>query len=384
MKRRYRTGGITWLGPEKAKLRIWTRPDPETGNRRQVSKIVHGDNHEVEMELLRLRLEHATPSVDGSDVTLDALIEVHLATPKRNGEERSASSRYRDRSRFRLHLRPVFGGRLADSITPQELTLHYDRLIRKRLKPNSVRLVHAMIHAAYRSGLERGLVTANPASLAHCPSNRAAAPSAPTVETVKAHHVLLAESDPELALMVRLTAGLGLRRSELVALKWNHLDFDEGTITITEGITDTPGVGRQTTATKTGRFGWAVMPVGEPLLDDLSRQHEVLEKAAANLGVEIPEDPYVFSPEPLSEVPWYSDSPTKRLKRHMEAHPDLPSLTLKDLRAFAATEVVTTGANLEAASAILRHESPQTTMKYYRAVREDRARSAALDLQQLL
>ena len=68
----------------------------------------------------------------------------------------------------------------------------------------------------------------------------------------------------------------------------------------------------------------------------------------------------------------------------MKAHPELFSFTLKDLRAFAATEVVSSGTNLEAASAILRHESPQTTMKYYRAVREDVARQAALDLQRRL
>ena len=382
-RRAHGRGGIDWLGPDKAKIRTRAAPDPLTGKRRQVSRIVYGTPSEVETALLQLRLLHSYGPIAQTDFTVDQMIEVHLATPKRDGTERASSARYKDRSRYRLHLQPRFGKQQAGAVTPQELTLHYDRLLQD-LKPNTVRLIHALIRAAYQSGMERGLVSSNPASLARCPSCKSSAPTAPTVETVRAHLDVLVESDPVMALMVRLAAGCGMRRSELIALRWSHFNFDTGTVAISEGITDTPGVGQQTTATKTGRFGWGVIPIGEQILDDLRQHHETLEKNAANLGVEVPTDAYLFSSGPLGEKPWHCDSPSKRLRKHMKANPELSSFTLKDLRAFAATEVVSSGANLEAASAILRHESPQTTMKYYRAVREDVARQAALDLQRRL
>ena len=384
MKRNYGTGGITWLEKGKAKIRIRTRPDPITGKCRQVSRTVYGNRDDAEIALLKLKLEYASEPVSKPDVTLEALVDLYLDSPKKNGEERSPYARHKERRRFERHVRPAFAGRQADSVSPQELTLFYDQLLKVPLSPATIKLVNALIGAAYERGLRRGLVSSNPTKLAERPSVTARKPTAPRIDTVLAHLDLLYEEDPELALLVLLASGLALRRSELLALRWEHVDLIDGSINICEGITNTPTVGQQTTGTKTGRLGWTIFQIGEHLMDELTKQHERLEKAAANLGVEIKPGSYVFSPAPLHQKAWYPDSVTKRVKRHMRAHPELPSFTLKDLRAFAATEVALSGAPRAMASAILRHQSIQTTEKYYVAVRDGQAREAALDLQRRL
>jgi len=382
-RRAHRLGSISRLGPDKAKIRTDAAPDPLTGKRRQVSRIVYGTPAEVETALLKLRLLHSYGPIAQTDFTVDQMIEVHLSTPKRDGTERASSARYRDRSRYHRHLQPIFGKRQAEAVTPQELTIHYDRLLQS-LKPNTVRLIHALIRSAYRSAIERGLLESNPATTARGPTVKAPAPVAPSTKTVEGHYRLLLESDPDMALVVRLGAGLGIRRAEILALRWSDINFEESLITITNGLTNTPGIGQEKTETKTGRFGWATFPLDQELVNDLRDHHTKLDKVAADLGVEPPADPYLFSSHPLGETAWHCDTPSKRLRRHVLANSELPSITLKDLRAFVSTEVFASGFGLPEASAVLRHESTQTTTKYYNALREDKARQASLSLQRIL
>jgi integrase len=107
---------------------------------------------------------------------------------------------------------------------------------------------------------------------------------------------------------------------------------------------------------------------------------ERLEKVAADLGEDVPSGAYVFSSDPLHRTPINPDTLTKRLRNHMDHHPEIPSFTLKDLRAFTATMLEATGADITTAQAVLRHASGHTTMRHYRAARMDRVRGATVEL----
>jgi integrase len=200
------------------------------------------------------------------------------------------------------------------------------------------------------------------------------------METVQQHLHILQEDNPETALVVRLAATIGLRRNEIAGLRWEHVDLDKGLVSITEGITVTPGVGASVTSTKTGLHGHGVLSIDEGLVTMLRDTRERLEKVAADLGEDVPSDAYVISSDPLHRTPINPDTLTKRLRNHMDRHPEIPSFTLKDLRAFTATMLEATGADITTAQAVLRHASSQTTMRHYRAARMDRVRGATVEL----
>jgi integrase len=279
-------------------------------------------------------------------------------------------------------VQPVFGARDADSIKPQELTMLYDSLLSKGLKPTSVRLVHALIRSAYSWGMKRGFVSSNPAKLAECPTARPEPPHAPSMETVQAHLEILQEQDPELALVVRVASTIALRRNEIAGLRWAHINLDAGLVSITEGVIVTPGQGASVTSTKTGQHGHGVLSADEGLVSMLRDAFERLEKVAADVGADVSPDAYVFSSDLIHGKPINPDTLTKRLRRHMDRHPELASFTLKDLRAFTATMLEATGAGITTAQAVLRHASGQTTMRHYRAARMDRVRGATVALGQ--
>ncbi len=372
-------GHVRQLGPGRYLVRISAGRDPVTGKRSQPSRTIHGSRRDAELALAELRVEHSHCLTPLSDITLNVLIDQFLSAPTRSGSPRGPGSRYREQCRYQRHVQPGMGHRVADGINSHELTRLYDALVARGLKATSVRLIHGLIRSAFTWGEKRGMVSSNPAKLAECPTARTEPPHAPSMETVKAHLEILQE-DPETALAVRLAATIGLRRNEIAGLRWEHVDLDKGLVSITEGITVTPGQGASVTSTKTGLHGHGVLSADEELVAILRDTSERLEKVAADLGEDVPSGAYVFSSGPLHEKPINPDTLTKRLRRHMDRHPEIPSFRLKDLRAFTATQLHAEGADVTTAQAVLRHQSPQTTLRHYRAAQMDLVRSATIDL----
>jgi len=372
-------GHVRQLGPGRYLVRISAGRNPVTGKRNQPSRTIHGSRRDAELALAELRVEHSHCLTPLSDITLNVLIDQFLSAPTRSGSPRGPGSRYREQCRYQRHVQPGMGHRVADGINSHELTRLYDALVARGLKATSVRLIHGLIRSAFTWGEKRGMVSSNPAKLAECPTARTEPPHAPSMETVKAHLETLQE-DPETALAVRLAATIGLRRNEIAGLRWEHVDLDKGLVSITEGITVTPGQGASVTSTKTGLHGHGVLSADEELVAILRDTSERLEKVAADLGEDVPSGAYVFSSDPLHRTPINPDTLTKRLRNHMGRHPEIPSFRLKDLRAFTATQLHADGADVTTAQAVLRHQSPQTTLKYYRAAQMDRVRGATIDL----
>ena len=373
-------GHVRQLGPGRYLVRISAGRDPVTGKRSQPSRTIHGSRRDAELALAELRVEHSHCLTPLSDITLNVLIDQFLSAPTRSGSPRGPGSRYREQCRYQRHVQPGMGHRVADGINSHELTRLYDALVARGLKATSVRLIHGLIRSAFTWGEKRGMVSSNPAKLAECPTARAEPPRSPTMEAVQAHLRILQEEDPEIALAVRLAATIGQRRNEIAGLRWAHVDLDAGLVSISEGIIRVPGEGLLVTATKTGHHGHAVLSADEELVAMLRDTRERLEKVAADLGADVPSGAYVFSSGPLHEKPINPDTLTKRLRRHMDRHPEIPSFTLKDLRAFTATMLEATGADITTAQAVLRHASGQTTMRHYRAAQMDRVRGATVDL----
>jgi integrase len=304
----------------------------------------------------------------------------YLAAHTRSGLERKPSSRYRERKRYELHLETSLGDRIADEVTPTELTLLYDRLSADGLAPGSIRRINSLLRAAYNWGNRRGLAAENPASLAETPAVIAAPPNAPSMATVCAHLVVLRDKDPLLALVVRLAATLGLRRSELVALRWRDIDLEAGAVRVAYGVTVTPGYGMRLADTKTGQLGPGVLWLDEEALEELRIEREKLDERMAKVSSLEFEEAFVLSFDPLGAAPANPDTLSGRLRKHCTRHPELPRLRLKDLRCFTATELVADGTDITTAQAVLRHGHSQTTRQYYIAANARRARTATIDL----
>ena len=107
----------------------------------------------------------------------------------------------------------------------------------KRIKPNSVIREHAIIHEALKYAYKIGLVNDNPAARVDRPRKNAYEHN--FLNGDKLECVFEAVRGTKFELPVLTAAFYGLRRGEVLGLKWDAVDFDNCTLTVKHTIVET-------------------------------------------------------------------------------------------------------------------------------------------------
>ena len=84
---------------------------------------------------------------------------------------------------------------------------------------------------------------------------------------------------------------------------------------------------------------------------------------ARALGVQVPEDAFAFSPDPVGREPWNPDTMTHRYRRYARRVGITSSL--KELRHYSATQLLAAGTDLNTVAGRLGHAEGSTTLKFY-------------------
>ncbi len=123
--------------------------------------------------------------------------------------------------------------KLAD-ITAKDIQNFYIKELR-RVSANTVIHYHAIIHKAMKYAVKLDLIATNPADKVERPKKGGFKGSFYDTEEMK----LLLETvkGTRLEIPVMLASFYGLRRSEVLGLKWDAVDFDKNTITIKHTVT---------------------------------------------------------------------------------------------------------------------------------------------------
>lgn len=249
----------------------------------------------------------------------------------------------------------------------------YTELLGSGLSPASVRTAHAVLHRALERAVKSGRVTRNVSDavdLPRLPHNEAGA-----LDAVQTRRVLdtLDEEPLEALFVVALT--VGLRRGELLALRWHDVDFDRGVIHV-RGTLAPDG----TIAEPKTRASRRTVPLG-PLSLVALRQHRVAQ-AAVRLRAQTWTDlDFVFTnagggPVALMTLQraWW---------RALQAA-GCPRLPFHATRHTAASLMVAAGVSPRVASERLGHATVAMTMDRYSHVSDALRSDAALAIDNVL
>ena len=170
------------------------------------------------------------------------------------------------------------------------------------------------------------------------------------------------EASPGWGLYLWLSAMLGARRGEVVALQWEDLDLDAGVIRLDENYVRTSG-GMLLKDTKSHQMRRVSI---DAATIELLRAHR-RESAArlALLGLELTDRTWVFSAVADMSRPRDPASLTRRYGR-LVARLGIDT-TLKELRHYSATELLTAGVDLRTVAGRLGHGDGTTTLRHYAA-----------------
>ena len=167
--------------------------------------------------------------------------------------------------------------------------------------------------------------------------------------------------------LVRVLIETGLRRGEMVGLKWEDIDKNRLLIHVRRNVTIDTSQKGETDPEKKIHVGETKGKEMRPVIitKDLCDMLFALKESQKNVygGTLLP-NTYVFCRSTNQYLPIYPTEPTKMLARFIKRH-NLPNISPHDLRHTRATRLFAAGLNAKEVAEQLGHKDPQTTMKYY-------------------
>ena len=233
----------------------------------------------------------------------------------------------------------------------------------KPLSASTVRQIHIAISAALSAAVRWDWIKTNPAAVAKKPRQAALEPDPPSAE--EAARILAAawEQDDTWGTFVWLTLVTGMRRAELLALRWDDFDLADGIVEVRRNYVWVRGRGVEG-PTKTHRM--RRISLDEATVEVIKAHLEQCAAAVRELGEAPTGRAFLFSHEPLYDRPYHPDAVTHRYTRMcarlgIDGH-------LHALRHYSASELLTAGVDLRTVAGRLGHAGGGvTTLRVYAA-----------------
>lgn len=299
-------------------------------------------------------------------------------------------------SAVRLHLVPALGTKRLDGLQVQHVKAFMDEFRRKclcctngldKIRPaerrccsvgrccqhypsaRQIQFVHAVLRNALQHAMREELVSRNVAKLVRIPSPRYKVGKGLSVDQVR--KILAAAAGHRLHALYVVAATMGLRRGELVGLRWSDLDLDEGTLRVQQTVQRVAGqLHVQDAKTEDSE---AVLPLPEvtwlTLLEHQERQQT--ERAAL---AEVWEDHDLVFPSERG-TPMEPTNLSRSFARLRETA-GLPGVRLHDLRHTVVSLLMELGVPPHVVQAIARHADVKITLKVYAHANLDAMRQA--------
>ena len=280
----------------------------------------------------------------------------------------------------RNHVLPALGALPLQRITPEDLDALYAELLQsgKRggngLSPKTVRYVHSIIRKALSDAMRKGSVIRNVADLAD-PPKLSASPKAQLRVWSPAEllHFLGRADGHRLHAAFFLSANTGMRRGEVLGVRWSDVDLDRARLSVQQAIVNVAyRLEISSVKTAAGRRTIDLDPRTIAVLRSWRKQ-QLEERMLAGLRPD-PTGLVFAQPDGSPIHPDYFSQSFDRLV----ARSGLPRIRLHDLRHTHATILLITGTPVKVVSERLGHTNPAFTQTVYQHVIPGMQADAAL------
>jgi integrase len=224
--------------------------DPVSSKRRWATATVKGSRKDAERELTRrLRTVDTGEHPEASKMTVANWLGLWLASTK---AEVSPKTHERYAEIVRCYLVPGLGQLPLQRLTPTDIQRAYTRFTRNP-SPRTRRHIHRILRSALARAVEQQALARNPAdALKRLPKVERKPPVTLTVE--QSQRLLSAIRHTTTYWPTMLALATGLRRGELLALRWRNVDLAAGVIRVVESLEQTKaGLRFKSTKSEKGR-----------------------------------------------------------------------------------------------------------------------------------
>jgi integrase len=337
-------------------------PGPD-GKRRQVKKRGFRLKGEAEDALDAFRAQLAAGHVPvPDDESVAAFAKSWIAALPSEGLEPGTVKHY---SEAIGRLLPMLGTISLQDLSGLDLDRAYAVLLAKGRAASTVRAAHVAASKMLAEALRIRKVGVNVAREARPPRARAArARTFPTWTWNELGEFLEATSDHAHAALWQVAALTGMRRGELVALRWENVDLEAGTITVCRSVgTGLDGVHDKEPKSDAGR---RTVELDGPIIDVLRRHRQIALERRVALGAEWSDHGLVFCQIAGAAInPGLLTNWWRELVRREAPGLGLPAIRLHDLRHSHCTQLLDAGVRPDVVTERLGHSSVAFTLQRY-------------------
>jgi integrase len=329
--------------------------DPQSGKRQQIYRDAKtkAEARQVLQKLMR-ELEDGS-HVEPHKLTVADYLRSYVAEHARH----TCSARVIESMGYMVerHLVPALGAHKLQGLRPMHLQHYYSEKIDSGLSPTTVRKHHNTIHVMLRHAVRMQLLAVNPSDAVTPP--RIVRKEMSFLDAEASAALLRKLEGGSLYLPVLLALGTGLRRGELLALRWSDIDLDAGTLIVARTLEEAFGTvnTKQPKTVKSRRR----VTLPEIVVDAL--RAEKTKQAEKTLAREpgSPESDVLL--RAASGDPW-KPSAFDRKWRRFRRNNAVP-VRFHDLRHSHASQLLAAGVHVKVVSERLGHASIAITLDTY-------------------
>ena len=351
--------------------------DPETG--KAIYKNVLGRSQAEVKEKLRQAIgeTRALDIAKAGKYTVGEWMEVWFQDYAKIKVRPSSHQTYQ--GYIQNHIRPNIGDISLEKLTSLDLQKFYKKLLAqgrvdrveakgqpKGLSAKTVRNIHQILSSALKLAQEQRLILTNPAE--GCALPRVEHQEMKTLTTVQLASFFREARESGVFELYYLELATGLRRGELLGLKWEDIDLERGDLRVRRQVSRING--EVVEAPLKTKNAYRTLPLAEDAISVLKEQRR-----------KVGNSPWVF-PSP-NGGPISPDSVLHMLHRVLK-RAGLPKVRFHDLRHTFATLALQNGVDVKTVSGMLGHFSAGFTLDTYAHITSAAQRQAAKTMENIL
>jgi integrase len=352
------TGHIQRRGARSWRLKFDLGRDPVTGKRETRFHTVRGTKREAQAELTRLTAEaqHGNYVEATAETVGDFMMRWSRDWAAGNVSPKTLE-RYDQIIRNQVIAR--IGNRPLQKLRPVDLTELYGTLLRDGLAPRTVGHVHRLLHRALGHAVTWELVAKNVATVVRPP--RVAVEEIEIIREDDLAAVLQRLRGQPLYPIAMLALATGMRRGELLALRWQDVDLDAGLVRVERSLEETDAAGLRFKAPKT-KQGRRSITIPPSAVADLRAHWKEQQEGRLAIGAgKAPADALVF---PKFDFTARSPNVFSKEWRAMMAEAKIV-VGFHALRHTHASSLIAAGVDVLTVSRRLGHSKPSITLNVY-------------------
>jgi len=335
--------------------------DPQTGKRKRRWHSFTGTKREAQVEAARLISEQKNgTAVEPSRLTLAAFFERWIEHMQGQVSPRS-HERYAELCR--KNLAPLLGGLALAKLQPAHISQAYAKALATGrrdgtggLSARTVTHMHRVLREALQQAVRWQLLARNPADAVKPPKVERQQMS--VLDTDATAELIEAARETPLFIPILLGVRCGLRRGEVVALRWRNVDLERSQISVVASAEQTDR-GVREKESKSGKGRTIVLSSTE--IEEL-RSHRVRQaQSLLALGIRLTDDHHVVAREDGQAL--QPRSLTHAFVKFARRHGF--QIRLHDLRHSHATHMLASGVHPKIAQEWLGHSSVGITLDLY-------------------